>query len=78
MLNNAKVGDIVVLVSGGPPMTVVAESKYTHNKVVRCGWFDTTTKYHELEFLEAVLIEQRILHPVSMLVGFSAMTNSPE
>jgi len=44
---NPKVGDIVVLKSGGPDMTV---SSQLTKDVVRCHWFDNNHELKEGDF----------------------------
>jgi uncharacterized protein YodC (DUF2158 family) len=46
------VGNIVVLNSGGPPMTVKA---ITHAGQVLCQWIDSVGVLHEMEFAPEML-----------------------
>lgn len=46
------IGDRVVLVSGGPLMTVV---EYSGGETVKCTWFDTSHIRHTDEFVAATL-----------------------
>ena len=47
-----EVGDRVVLISGGPLMTVVEDSS---GPVVKCTWFDVSQIRHTDEFVAATL-----------------------
>jgi uncharacterized protein YodC (DUF2158 family) len=46
------VGDVVVLKSGGPRMTVVAEEQDS----VQCVWFDTDNRLEQATFLASVVV----------------------
>jgi uncharacterized protein YodC (DUF2158 family) len=56
MENKFKTGDIVILKSGGPKMTVKGpawdanKGIYLPDKIV-CNWFDELNKPHEAKFL---------------------------
>lgn len=55
-----KVGDVVVLKSGGPDMTVskVAEKKFSHGAsvtVIVCKWFTSSNEVKTDEFLPDLL-----------------------
>ena len=49
-----KIGDVVILRSGGPDMTImfIKERKTAHTKIVECSWFDSNydTKLHNKMF----------------------------
>lgn len=49
MENEFKDGDIVVLKSGGPNMTVEVASTYMTGHVF-CSWFDAKGQVHEKQF----------------------------
>ena len=45
-----KVGDVVELISGGPPMTIIALSKSDDDtEIAACGWF-IRGKYERTNF----------------------------
>ncbi len=57
-----KIGDIVVLVSGSPKMTIIndklgddPEKGFIFNGMYRCAWFNERTEYREI-FPEEVLV----------------------
>ena len=50
------VGNIVLLNSGSPPMTVKA---ITHAGQVLCQWIDSGGVLHEMEFAPEMLSEER-------------------
>lgn len=45
-----KPGDVVVLKSGGPQMTVSGFCRGADSNTIRCMWFDGTTKQHDATF----------------------------
>jgi len=47
-----KKGDVVILKSGGPPMTV---ARYMENGRVACIWFDESQKHNSKGFEEDTL-----------------------
>lgn len=64
-----KAGDVVVLKSGGPKMTVSEVGSYGMTKGIekgaKCTWFDKTTLKEEVFHLEAIKIF--VAQPVSSL-----------
>lgn len=57
MKNEIKVGDCVVLKSGGPKMTVKGVGDYAYQKnVVLCVWFDGTKLKEEVFVPESIVM----------------------
>lgn len=56
MENDFKVGDVVILKSGGPRMTIEGIDKYGLSTVKKalCTWFDGNKKVSEIFTMEAI------------------------
>lgn len=55
-----KVGDVVMLKSGGPQMTIVEIGKYNYSDSVqaKCVWFERTKKTEEVFVLESLKLQE--------------------
>jgi len=49
-----KVGDIVLLKSGSPAMTIEEIDAYSGVQKAKCSWFDEKKKYTDLFVLESL------------------------
>ncbi|SFL00338.1 Uncharacterized conserved protein YodC, DUF2158 family [Porphyromonadaceae bacterium KH3CP3RA] len=56
MENELKAGDVVVLKSGGPRMTIENIGEYTYEIKALCSWFDNKKRISETFKLEALLL----------------------
>lgn len=50
-----KVGDVVILKSGGPLLTVAELTETDGNAVIGCGWFTREGEIRSAEFAPALL-----------------------
>ncbi len=59
-MEEIKAGDVVVLKSGGPKMTVSQVGSFTMSSGIdngaKCAWFDKTTLKEEVFHMEAIKI----------------------
>ena len=51
-----KIGDLVVLKSGGPMMTVLRAGTEERQAILVCGWFDQSSNAHQGNFPPDVLV----------------------
>lgn len=56
MENELKEGDVVMLKSGGPKMTVETIGQYDYENKAYCTWFDGNKKVSDLFKLEALAL----------------------
>lgn len=56
MRSEFKVGDLVRIKSGGPPMTVTSVSKLSGSVSINCVWFDSQDRKREHYFDAVVLV----------------------